>query len=151
MRKDSGWLGNGDVRRSDKFCKGKKPKDGSVKKIDGYLPQIFIEALDGENFSFANPINLVTCNENDIIMVMDGASSGRVEIGFNGIIGSTLAKIICKNENINQFYLYFVLLNRQQKIRENTTDSAQLELGDIKYAKKTIEKIIEFIKSLKSQ
>jgi type I restriction enzyme S subunit len=138
------------------FVKGKKPKEVSEEKIEGYLPQILIETLNGGNFSYANPTNLVTCNENDIIMVMDGASSGRVEIGFNGILGSTLAKIVCKNDNINQSYLYFILLNKQQEIKENPTGSA-IPHADKKRVlasiiiipdKKTLVKFQEFMTNL---
>jgi len=44
---------------------------------------------------------------------MDGASSGRVEIGFSGIIGSTIAKISC-NQNFNYpFYIYEPTLKSQ--------------------------------------
>lgn len=109
---------------SIEFIKGRKPKDISEIKIDGYLPQILIDVLDGGKFIYANPENLIKCNENDIIMVMDGASSGRIETGFMGILGSTLAKIIITNSKVNGPYLYYSLLDRENEIRENTTGSA---------------------------
>ena len=138
------------------FVKGKKPEEVSETKMEGYLPQILIETLDGGNFYYANPMNLVTCNESDIIMVMDGASSGRVEISFNGIIGSTLAKVICKNDYINNQYIYFILFNRQQEIKENTTGSAIphadkkriLSFEIVITDKKTLIKFQEFIKGV---
>ncbi len=118
-----GWM-VGTLSEYIDFVKGKKPKEVTTEKLDGYLPQILIDTLDGKNFSYADPTNLVACNENEIIMVMDGASSGRIEIGFEGILGSTLAKITFKNNAINSSYLYFILLDKQQEIKENTTGSA---------------------------
>ena len=106
------------------FFKGKKPIDVTEEKKEGYLPQILIETLNGGRFLYANKTNAIICEENDIIMVMDGASSGRVEIGFNGILGSTLAKVALKNDDLNNEYLYFILLLNEQDIKENTTGSA---------------------------
>ena len=54
-------------------------------------------------------------------MVMDGASSGMVYIGHQGIVGSTLAKI---STNIAPYYLYIFLKNNFKNISEHNTGSA---------------------------
>ena len=57
------------------FFKGKKPVDVTEEKREGYLPQILIETLNGGRFLYASKTNTIICEENDIIMVMDGAST----------------------------------------------------------------------------
>jgi type I restriction enzyme S subunit len=57
-------------------------------------------------------------------MVMDGASSGRVEIGFKGVIGSTIAKIDIKNKIITPAILYYYLKTKEIEIQENTTGTS---------------------------
>ena len=102
---------------SIKFIKGKKPK--SVTSIGAsYLT---IDALENGTFTFANDINLIYCKETEILMVMDGASSGKVYIGNEGIVGSTLAKI---ETDINPYYLYIYLKNNYENISGHNTGSA---------------------------
>lgn len=104
------------------FTKGKKPKSTTTIKEIGYLPQILIETFDTGKSVFASPEKMVIANESEIIMVMDGASSGRMEVGFSGIIGSTLAKINSKGI-CNSFIFYFLKL-KEDDIKMNTTGAA---------------------------
>ncbi len=106
-----------------KIIKGKKPNDVTTIKHEGYLPQILIDALDNGNYNYANPNNMITCNEKDIIMVMDGSSSGRVAIGHKGVVGSTLAKITL-TKSIFVYYLFFLLKYLKKDIQSNVTGSA---------------------------
>ncbi len=104
------------------FEKGRKPTQVFDFCQDGLLPQILIEVLDGGSCGFANTENMIISNENDIIMVMDGASSGRCERGFLGILGSTLAKIVIKD--LGQNFIYYFLKDRENDIKENTTGTS---------------------------
>jgi len=104
------------------FEKGRKPTHVFDFYQDGLLPQILIEVLDGGSCGFANIENMIISNENDIIMVMDGASSGRCARGFGGILGSTLAKIVIKD--LSQNYVYYFLKERENDIKENTTGTS---------------------------
>jgi len=106
------------------FYKGKKPKEISLEPKKGFLPQILIEVLDGNPPIYANPEDCIICKKDDLIMVMDGASSGRISNGFKGILGSTLAIVKQKNNIIDNKFLYFVFLNKQSELRGNTTGSA---------------------------
>jgi len=101
--------------------KGKKPKVVVDYPKEGYVPQILIETLNGGKFSYADPKNMITSNVTDTIMVMDGISSGRVSIGYDGIIGSTLAKLTSKN---NPYFFYFLVKNLESILKLNTTGSA---------------------------
>lgn len=105
------------------FVKGKKPKKTSEKQEAGYLKQILIETFDTGDFLYAEPQGAITCTENDVLMVMDGASSGRIEYGYSGIIGSTLSKISVKEPLCPEF-LYFFLKTKERDIRENTTGTS---------------------------
>ncbi len=100
-----------------KFIKGKKPHNFSDK---GYK-YLTIDTLEGGVPSYTNDERLVSCNYNDLLIVMDGASSGKVYIGHKGIVGSTLAKI---ETTINPYFLYIFLKNNFNNISGHNTGSA---------------------------
>jgi len=118
-----GW----EVGRLDRFIeleKGRKPKDTSQSFIEGYKPQILIEALNGGISTYANPEGMLIVSELDPIMVMDGASSGRVAIGYEGVLGSTLSKIVCISDSLTSLYVYFYLKRYELDMRQNTTGTS---------------------------
>jgi len=106
------------------FTKGRKPQETSELYIDGLIPQILIETFDTGKTLFSDPINMVIAKEKDILMVMDGASSGRVEIGFEGIVGSTIGLFRPKEEFNYPLFLYHFLKYNEEYIKDNTTGSA---------------------------
>ncbi|MBM3911364.1 MAG: hypothetical protein FJ356_06915 [Thaumarchaeota archaeon] len=106
------------------FVKGKKPLEISHAPIDGYLPQILIENLDGKKPIYAKPNKMTIVHEAEPIMVMDGASSGRIEVGYNGILGSTLAKITISSDPLSNSYVFNYLKTRQEEINQNTTGTS---------------------------
>ncbi len=106
------------------FIKGKKPLNTSEYFIEGYLPQILIENLDGVEPVFSSTEKMIVVNEYEPIMVMDGASSGRIEIGHGGILGSTLSKIVVKKSPLKNSYVYFFLKIQQDDINQNTTGTS---------------------------
>ena len=65
----------------------------------------------------------VKCSENDVLLLMDGASSGKSFFGFSGIVGSTLCKIEHDNK-INSSILYLLLKFNEEHIKSNLTGSA---------------------------
>jgi type I restriction enzyme S subunit len=105
-----------------KFIKGKKPIEVFEVWFENTLPQILIETLDSGKSMYARPEKMTICEKEDLIMVMDGACSGRIEIGFKGILGSTLA--IIKSNGLNKNILYQFLKYKEQDIRSNTTGAA---------------------------
>lgn len=104
------------------FVKGKKPTELSATKYANFLPQILINYFQDGKLLFADPEGMTVSGEDDIIMVMDGASSGMVEFGVAGIIGSTLA--ILRTDTWLKSILYFLLKSKQKDIQDNTTGSA---------------------------
>jgi type I restriction enzyme S subunit len=105
-----------------RFIKGKKPTLVSASQEEGFLPQILIDALDGMQPSFAQTKDMVVIKENDTLMVMDGASSGGVERGHKGVLGSTLAVIDVKE--IGSAYVYHFLKGREEDTNQNTTGTS---------------------------
>ena len=101
-----------------KFIKGKQPKFAS--KDDG-LPYLIIDDLASNIYTRFSSEGLV-CDENDVLMVMDGASSGKVFTGNKGYVGSTLAKLF--SPQIKSSILYFGLSKFEEEIMKNTTGSA---------------------------
>jgi len=118
-----GW-GIATLAHSVRFVKGKKPDEISDILLAGYEQQILIDTFDGNDPIFAKIDNNVPSSEEDVLMVMDGASSGRVEIGFKGVIGSTIAKLEITNKIITPPILYYYLKIKEMEIRENTTGTS---------------------------
>ena len=76
------------------FRKGKKPEKIEDKKIDNmYKNYLTIDVLNRTGELYAIGEKLVESEVDDIMMVMDGASSGTIYTGMDGIVGSTLAKL----------------------------------------------------------
>ena len=101
-----------------KFIKGKKPQDTGTTKA-AYLS---IDAITSFQYENVYSDGMVTCFPFDVLMVMDGASSGTVFSHQSGVVSSTLAKIECKKE-IND-YLYWFLLSLKDTIKTRNTGSA---------------------------
>ena len=98
------------------FVKGKKPQPSNEA---GSLPYLSIDALTGQEPVCSS--DGVLCEEEDILMVMDGASSGKVFTGFKGYVGSTLAKVVT---DLPAPMVYIFLYKHQEDSMDNTKGSA---------------------------
>ncbi|MGL4393628.1 MAG: restriction endonuclease subunit S [Brevinema sp.] len=103
------------------FVKGKKPEMISSEFESDFLPYLTIAVLESKEKLYADPKKTVLCTENDLIMVMDGASSGRVYLGVEGVVGSTCSKIV---SNIDKNILYCLLKYNEDFITSHLTGSA---------------------------
>jgi len=106
------------------FVKGKKPKNIIENKKDGYVEYLTIDVLNNNSRLFADPEKMITVENKNNMMVMDGASSGTIYFGFKGIVASTLAKIEVINNKLNDDILYFILKYYENDIKNHTTGSA---------------------------
>jgi type I restriction enzyme S subunit len=104
------------------FIKGKKPTEISDIQKDGFLQQILIESFGGGKKTYAPQKDMVIASEEDLLMVMDGASSGRIEFGVSGVVGSTISKLALKKSF--RSILFFFLKSKEKDIKDNTTGSA---------------------------
>lgn len=108
-----------------KFTKGKKPENISMEDQNGFLPQILISSFDESHSGYASVKNMVIAADLDLLMVMDGSGSGRTEIGFPGIVGSTISRIDIKEQfDFLRFVTYLILRSNQKLINENTTGTS---------------------------
>ena len=105
-----------------KFIKGRKPAKISEFKENNFLNYLTIDVLSNQNDSYAFDEKGIKVDEYDILMVMDGASSGKLFYGKKGLVGSTLAKLEVNNEY--QEIVYQFLKINEQFICENTTGTA---------------------------
>lgn len=107
-----------------KFIKGKKPKE-LIDVKDSYFQEQYltIDALNGGIPQFANIEKMVLANMYDILMVMDGASSGTVYFGLNGIIASTIGKVEVKNEQLREVVYQYLKIN-ESEVKTHNTGSA---------------------------
>lgn len=117
-----GW----EIKRFDNialFIKGKKSdRVYENKENSNLVPCILLDAIDTGNYSYVEKNKIIMVDENDCVMVMDGASSGKVIIGEYGAVGSTLAKI--DTDDKFKYYLYLFLSERAKQITDNNTGSA---------------------------
>lgn len=106
-----------------KFVKGKKPNDIIINKQVGYEKYLTIACLNGQELNYADT-NKMIMSDNDLLMVMDGASSGEVYYGGQGIVGSTLARIDCTDNNYISEFIFFCLIYYKDLIKSKNTGSA---------------------------
>lgn len=79
-----------------KNSKGSKPKNLYSEFQEGLIPYINIKAFETGEFQEYTDYSNRICNEDDILIVWDGARSGLVGKGVKGAVGSTLSKITTK-------------------------------------------------------
>jgi type I restriction enzyme, S subunit len=107
------------------FKKGKKPKNIFDEPGDNRHPLFLIEGLRENPKQFTNDKAVVYVDEEDIIMVMDGASSGKVFIGKRGAIGSTLGVYRPYNKKVlSPYYLFLFLSTNFLLVSDNNIGSA---------------------------
>ena len=106
------------------FKKGRKPTRAESNQFECSAPQILIETFDTGKTLYSEREGMVFANGKDTLMVMDGASSGRLEIGFEGILGSTIGLYKPSDEFDYPFFIFCFLKSQEKYIRENTTGSA---------------------------
>jgi type I restriction enzyme S subunit len=106
------------------FVKGKKPRDASPKPEAGLQPVILIDSMNGGACSYAHSDGMTVAAEDDVMMVMDGASSGRVNVGMSGIVGSTIAKVVPRQSDLGKRYLYCTCRLLEAEARTHLTGTS---------------------------
>jgi len=101
--------------------KGKKVKIEET-IYDNSIPYIGIRNLRGNPIAqFANDENGLTCEENDILLVWDGANCGTVGSGLSGYVGSTIARLRLINDTSDSDYILHFLKSKFHYFNSNTT------------------------------
>lgn len=117
-----GWgvIKLGDISR---FIKGKKPVEIFDKfDLPSQMEYITIDVLNEGTPQYASAEKLVISRPLDILIVMDGASSGTIYFGKEGIVGSTLSKLEVEEKLVEVIYQF--LKFSQEEIKSHNTGSA---------------------------
>ena len=102
-----------------KINKGKKHEE--IPFSDGVTRYIQIEDLHGGiNYRYTNELGVVV-NKSDIIIAWDGANAGKVCVGLEGTIGSTLARIRFISNDVNPNYVNRFLSSKFEEIKRQRT------------------------------
>jgi len=93
------------------IAKGKKVKIVDKKTKDS-IPYLLINTLRGKEPEFFTEDKRYTeAQEEDILMVFDGANSGLVGTGLKGAVGSTIGRIRLNKNILNKYVTYFLQSN----------------------------------------
>lgn len=122
---ESSKVKNQNVRLEEiaEIIKGKKPRSVYGKSRGQDTEYLLIESFTANNKLFTDDKNAPQGEEGDVVIVMDGASSGRVFRGRKGAIGSTLAAIKPK-PGISREFLFLLLKRAEPQLMDNLTGSA---------------------------
>nr|WP_279626014.1 restriction endonuclease subunit S [Streptococcus cuniculi] len=96
-----------------------KGKAQSEKLSIGNVEYLDAARLNGENIFLSNGIRDV--NADDILIMWDGASAGKVYIGFEGVLGSTLKAYTTKKEVSSKFVYQYLSANEDEIFRKYRT------------------------------
>jgi len=79
------------------------------------VPYLLIDGLRNGKYVYSDKNAGPNAKEGDVLMVMDGASSGEVFIGFSGVIGSTLAIFRPRNVTLLSPYVLFLMFRERKR------------------------------------
>jgi len=105
--------------------KGRKPRLTNTKEpnVNPYLVAKYLRGAEPTDFAFIEDKNSIPVTADEIIIICDGSNSGETFIGFDGILSSTMAKIVHGNNIKNKFLIYFLEL-MFEKFNSSKTGSA---------------------------
>lgn len=105
-----------------RFIKGKKPSKIEKKRFKNSARYLTIDNMKNNIELYCETEKMTVVKPLDIMMIMDGASSGTIHYGDEGVISSTASKLEM-DKNYNNF-IYCFLKFHEQLIKDNTTGSA---------------------------
>lgn len=101
------------------YQKGKKPKKLEPNEFENSVPYLDIKAFEKKEIrQYADMESSQIIDEQDVVMVWDGARSGWVSKGVNGALGSTIARF--RPFVFSQKYLYYFLDSQFSYVNSNT-------------------------------
>lgn len=101
------------------YQKGKKPKKLEPIEFENSVPYLDIKAFEKKEIrQYADKESSQIIDEQDVVMVWDGARSGWVSKGVHGALGSTIARF--RPFLFSQKYLYYFLDSQFSYVNSNT-------------------------------
>ena len=107
-----------------RFVKGKKPKTIAECEFKDSEKYLTIDVLNRNSVLFCSKEKVIEANSEDVLMVMDGASSGAVYFGQKGVVASTLAKLELISKKVSNQFLFYAIKYFENDIKTHTTGSA---------------------------
>ena len=80
--------------------------------------------LNRNSVLFCSKEKVIEANSEDVLMVMDGASSGVIYFGQKGVVASTLAKLELISKKVSNQFLFYAIKYFENDIKTHTTGSA---------------------------
>ena len=113
----NGWR----VERLGDIVKIKKGKKVDIfeEYENGLFNYIDISVLRTKKYKYTDN-NQIMATEKDILLVWDGANAGYSSFGLNGAVGSTLAKLSLKDENISFIYFGKLMLSKFEYLSDTS-------------------------------
>ena len=107
--------------------KGKKPDnllDFSGTDYQPYLTAEYFRTLSPSKFVKLEPnASFITVDKNDVVFIWDGSNAGDVFTGLNGVLASTMVKILPQKSNLDNKYLFFFIKTKFDLFNSATTGS----------------------------
>ena len=107
--------------------KGKKPDnllDFSGTDYQPYLTAEYFRTLSPSKFVKLEPnASFITVDKNDVVFIWDGSNAGDVFTGLNGVLASTMVKILPQKRNLDNKYLFFFIKTKFDLFNSATTGS----------------------------
>ena len=88
-----------------------KISEQSTFPLEGFAPIINTDVLRGDIKVWGKVLGSVNCIKNDVLILWDGERSGLCATGYEGVVGSTFAKMSVSNELDSNFLYRFVDFN----------------------------------------
>ena len=102
--------------------KGKTPERTYLTQKEESEPYILIESFEGNYMKFTDDLHCTACDEEDVLIVWDGARSGLCATGLSGYAGSTIG-VISPYDCLNTMYLFYFIKSNYNLLNGNTKGS----------------------------
>ena len=102
-----------------KISKGKKCQEVKNSAIR-YLQIDDLRNNNNIKYATSDP-SYVSCSKKDVIIAWDGANAGTIGYGLEGVIGSTLAKLVPQSDAVYPSYAGRFLQSKFRYLRDNCT------------------------------
>jgi type I restriction enzyme S subunit len=107
-----------------KFYKGKKADSIQPNYEIGLERLLLLDGIESGNYPYTNPDKQVIAEQNDLLMLMDGARSSKVFFAEKGVVGSTLSKIEIVEPKLSSSLLKLFFDNNFDWMQTNNTGAA---------------------------
>ena len=105
------------------FVKGKIPAQLKDRNEDVYDNiYLTIDTINGGQELYCSSVNM-PYSKGNVLMVMDGAASGDVYVGFDGVVGSTFCMLKTKQSFVSNNFLYQILRSYSTNYKKTNVGS----------------------------